>query len=80
MAKVFLDEITKAGYEGANYSSKAYLEYIWLDTGYPTWLAHYIDETNYQGDYTYWQFSSMVSIDGIYGYVDANVAYKNKMN
>ena len=80
MAKAFLDEIKKGGYEGMNYSSKAYLEKIWMDTTYPTWLAHYIDQTNYTGEYSIWQFSSMVSIDGVGGRVDCNVAYKNKMN
>ena len=80
MAKAFLDEIKKGGYEGMNYSSKAYLEKIWMDTTYPTWLAHYTNQTNYTGEYSIWQFSSMVNIDGVNGRVDCNVIYKNKMN
>ncbi len=78
MAKIFLDEMKKNGYEGMNYSSKAFLEEVWLDTTYPTWLAHYIDKTSYTGEYKMWQFSSMVSISGVSGRVDCNVLYLDR--
>ena len=42
MAHAYLDVFKEAGYEGMLYSSKSYLEKIWLETDYPIWLAHYI--------------------------------------
>lgn len=74
-AKAFLDTITKEGYEGALYSSKNYLENVWYDTGYDTWLAHYTSKTNYQGSYKYWQLCSNGKVDGIKGNVDINIMY-----
>ena len=70
-----MDTITEAGYEGMLYSSKNYLEDIWLDTTYPVWLAHYTSQTNYEGDYTYWQICNNGRVDGINGYVDINIRY-----
>lgn len=75
MSKVFLNTIEKHGYRGMNYSSKSYLEGIWFDTGYPTWLAHYTKQTNYEGDYMFWQFCNNGLVDGINGNVDLNVMY-----
>ena len=45
----------------------------------PVWLAHYTDETDYTGDYFIWQMCDDGVIDGIDGYVDIDVLYKNKM-
>ena len=75
MAKSFLDVITKNGYEGMLYSSKAYLENMWMDTGYPVWLAHYISKTTYEGDYIYWQMCNNGIVSGINEYVDINIRY-----
>lgn len=74
-AKVFLDTISSAGYKGGHYSSKTYLENIWYDTGYPTWLAHYTSKTNYKGEYDYWQMSDSGLVNGIDGGVDLDVMY-----
>lgn len=74
-AKVFLDEVSKAGYEGMLYSSKNYLEKVWFDIGYDTWLAHYTSQTNYEGEYRYWQFCSNGRVDGIKGNVDLDIMY-----
>lgn len=76
-AKVFLDTLKKSGYDGMLYSSKSYLEGLWMDIGYPTWLAHYTSETNYEGEYTFWQFCSNGVVDGINGDVDLDVMYLN---
>ena len=76
-AKVFLDTLKKSGYDGILYSSKSYLEGLWMDIGYPTWLAHYTSETNYEGEYTFWQFCSNGVVDGINGDVDLDVMYLN---
>lgn len=76
MANSFLDFFKDRGYEGLLYSSKSYLEQIWLESNYPVWLAHYTKQTNYQGDYVFWQLCSDGKIDGINGTVDINIRYK----
>lgn len=75
-AKVFIETINNAGYEGILYSSKSYLESIWLKWDEPVWLAHYTDKTNYQGKYRFWQMTSSCIIDGITeNTVDVNIMY-----
>lgn len=74
-AKAFLDTISNAGYTGVLYSSKNYLEKVWYDTGYETWLAHYTKQTSYKGQYRYWQMCSNGRVDGINGNVDINIMY-----
>lgn len=76
MAESFLETIEDAGYEGMLYSSKSYLENIWLPTKYDIWLAHYTIQTNYQGKYKLWQLCENGKIDGIDGAVDINVMYE----
>lgn len=76
MANSFLDYFKDRGYKGLLYSSKSYLEQIWLESNYPIWLAHYTKQTNYQGKYDYWQLCSDGKIDGINGTVDINIRYK----
>ncbi|MDE5539619.1 MAG: glycoside hydrolase family 25 protein, partial [Bacilli bacterium] len=76
MASSFLNIFKEAGYEGILYSSKNYLEQIWLKTDYPIWLAHYAPKTSYQGNYTFWQICSDGKVPGIYGDVDINIHYK----
>ncbi len=76
MANTFLDVFKEAGYQGMLYSSKSYLEQIWLKSNYPVWMAHYAYETNYAGEYSYWQMCNDGRVDGIYGDVDINIRYK----
>ncbi len=78
VATTFLEEIEKEGYEGMLYSSKTYLESIWYETPYQTWLAHYTDETNYQKDYKVWQLCNDGQVEGIEGAVDINVMYESE--
>ena len=75
MAEDYLDVFKKAGYEGMLYSSKYYLENIWLDTSYDKWLAHYVDNTTYEGDYSFWQLCDNGRVDGISGDVDIDIRY-----
>lgn len=75
IAKAYLGVIEKAGYNGMLYSSKNYLENVWFETKYPVWLAHYTEQTNYEGEYKVWQLCSNGLVDGIDGYVDVNVMY-----
>lgn len=77
MAHTFLETIEKGGYKGLLYSSKNYLERIWLPTEFDTWLAHYTSKTNYEGDYTFWQLCSDGRVDGINGAVDIDIMYLN---
>ncbi len=78
MAHTFLDTLKEAGYEGLLYSSKNFLEKIWMPTRYDTWLAHYTSKTNYQGEYTFWQLCSDGEVEGIKGAVDIDILYLNK--
>lgn len=78
VATTFLEEIEKEGYEGMLYSSKTYLESIWYETPYQTWLAHYTDETDYQKDYKVWQLCNDGQVEGIEGAVDINVMYESE--
>lgn len=78
IAKGFMDTVKDAGYDSMLYSSKTYLENIWLPTSYPVWLAHYTKNTNYTGDYSFWQMCSNGRVDGISGDVDINIRYIEK--
>ncbi|NLL44735.1 MAG: hypothetical protein GX247_03600, partial [Mollicutes bacterium] len=75
VARTFLNTIKENGYSAMNYSSKYFLEYIWDIDEYPVWLAHYIDQTNYKGEYVMWQLCDNGKIDGIKGNVDIDVLY-----
>lgn len=77
--ETFNKELNKHGYDAMLYSSKFYLENIWINkNNLPVWLAHYTDRTDYKGDYLMWQLSSIGKVDGINGNVDINIYYKNK--
>lgn len=75
MAKRFMDTVKDAGYDAMLYSSKTYLENIWMSVEYPVWLAHYTKNTNYAGDYSYWQICSNGRVDGINGDIDIDIRY-----
>lgn len=76
MADIFIDTVEKAGYKGMNYSSKTYLENMWMDSDNTIWLAHYTEKTNYKGKYKYWQICDNGLVDGVDGPVDVNVMYE----
>lgn len=74
----FADEMKKSGYDTILYSSKNFLNNFWTEStkaAYPVWLAHFIDETDYTGEYAMWQMSSGGTIDGIAGKVDLDILY-----
>lgn len=75
MAKRFMDTVKASGYDAMLYSSKTYLENIWMSVDYPVWLAHYTKNTNYAGAYSYWQICSNGRVDGINGDVDIDIRY-----
>lgn len=74
----FADEVTKLGYQPMLYSSRNFLYTIWSEKTKqlsPVWLAHYVDETNYEGEYEIWQASAYGRIPGIDGDVDMDIRY-----
>lgn len=80
MASSHLNFFKEKGYDGLLYSSKGYLEDIWLKQEFPVWMAHYtkdIEPSSYEGEYSYWQLCSDGKVDGINGSVDINIRYKN---
>lgn len=79
-SNTFLDRLKEEGYSGFLYSSKYYLENIWLPQDYDIWLAHYTTQTNYKGEYRMWQLCSNGRVDGIKGNVDIDVLYLDGVN
>ena len=76
--EAFCDEIEKGGYKAMLYSSRNFLQNIWENRNdRPVWLAHYVDETNYEGDFAIWQQSAYGILNGIDGDVDMNIRYND---
>lgn len=75
MADVFLKTIEEAGYKGMLYSSKTYLENIWMPLNYKIWLAQYNENPTYKGDYYMWQMCNNGKVSGISKEVDIDVMY-----
>lgn len=75
----FCDTVEAAGYTPMVYANpymlNNYLNPEDISDKYLIWLAHYTTETNYTGQYDYWQYSSDGSVDGIEGRVDMNFFY-----
>ena len=77
---VFVSEIKARGYSACLYNSKYYLETVWTSAAnHPLWLAHYVNSTNYQGQFFMWQHGCTGRIDGINGDVDLDVLYNNSL-
>ena len=81
MAKVFCSIVSNAGYKVGVYANRNWLMYK-IDTSQlpsycQVWLAHYTSKTDYPGEYQLWQYTSTGSVNGIDGYVDMNVGYRN---
>ena len=74
----FADIMTQNGYKTILYASKYYLEIIWQPAGYDVWLAHYVKQTSYEGEYTIWQTGSIGRIDGCSEDVDTDILFKSK--
>ena len=74
----FADIMTQNGYKTILYASKYYLEIIWQPAGYDVWLAHYVKQTAYEGDYTMWQTGSIGRIDGCSEDVDTDILFKSR--
>ncbi len=74
----FESELKNNGYDAMLYSSKYYLENVWLDyQDSKIWLAHYTSKTDYKGTYMMWQMTSLARINGITeNTVDIDILYK----
>ncbi len=78
--EVFAEEMQQHGYPVMLYSSRNFLRNFWYEQKeHPVWLAHYTDQTNYEGNYVMWQMSDKGRIHGITGDVDFNLLYTDKM-
>ena len=77
IADTFINTVEDAGYNGVLYGSKNYLKSIWKYHTKSVWLAHYTSQTDYDGEYFMWQMCDDGVIDGINGYVDIDILYKN---
>lgn len=78
---LFADEMERYGYSAMLYSSKTHLENFWyVQNDYPVWLAHYTDQTDYDGEYALWQMSCRGRIDGIAGDVDFDILYEDRVS
>ncbi len=77
----FADEIENCGYSAILYSSKNFLNNFWSEktkAAHPVWLAHFVDETDYEGEYAMWQASAYGHIPGINGDVDMDIQYLDR--
>lgn len=75
----FEKALKNAGYDSMLYSSKYYLENVWMNYDKSKiWLAHYTDKTDYKGKYMLWQMTSLGKVDGITdNTVDIDILYNN---
>ena len=73
----FEKTLKDSGYDAMLYSSKYYLENVWMHLeNSKVWLAHYTNKTDYQGNYMMWQMTSLAKIDGITeNTVDIDILY-----
>lgn len=86
IALAFCDTIKNAGYDAMVYANKTFLSKnldheVIENAGYDVWLAHYITNTNYTGDYKIWQYTSSGKIPGIANKVfDCNFMYSGTIS
>ncbi|MDE5966992.1 MAG: fibronectin type III domain-containing protein [Lachnospiraceae bacterium] len=79
ICNAFCETAEAMGYTAIVYANRSMLEaQVYADeisASYDIWLANYVNETKYKGDYAYWQYSSTGSVKGISGNVDCNFRY-----
>ena len=74
----FLNYVESKGYKGSRYGSKNYLTNAWQESKHLTWLAHYVSQTTYEGEYYMWQRCDTGKVNGINGAVDVDILYLDK--
>ena len=67
IAESFMQEIENNNYKSMNYGSATYHEKVWNTPKYPTWLAYYTDNNDFDEDYVMWQVASNGIVPGING-------------
>lgn len=83
MAKAYCSVIESAGYQPGVYASLNWWRTYLTDGSFNSWdrwVAQYYTECTYQGSYSFWQYSSAGSVDGISGNVDMNYCYASFKN
>lgn len=82
ICNAFCQTAEAMGYTGIVYANRSMLESqvyaSQIANQYDIWLANYVSETGYAGDYSYWQYTSTGSVKGITGNVDRNYRYMKK--
>ena len=77
--ETFYNAVHAYGYDACLYSSKNFLEDVWTnEKGHYVWLANYVSNTSYSGQYYMWQHANTGSIPGVNGDVDLNVLYLDR--
>ena len=74
--RVFKEVVEGAGYRCMLYGSRNFLKTAWDTEGEDVWLAHYVSQTDYDGQYSLWQ-TGVGTISGINGLVDLDVRYSH---
>ena len=72
--KAFCEQVIARGYTPMIYGSTSWLEDM-LDMSklpYDVWVAQYYKTCQYEGDYSFWQYTENGIVKGIDGYVDMN--------
>lgn len=78
LAKVFCEEVEKAGYQYGTYANKDWFSNVLTDKWYDNyikWVAQYNNECTYKGTLDIWQYTSSGNVPGINGRVDMNHCY-----
>lgn len=77
ICNAFSNTVQAAGYQTAVYANKNMLENAMVPAGLnaQVWLAHYVTETSYTGNYKYWQYTNKGTVSGITGQVDMDFWY-----
>lgn len=77
-ALIFLQQIQSEGYTAMYYSAPNFLASQFdVDqlSNYDFWLANYTTQTEFDGDFLYWQYASNGRVNGISGNTDCNFYY-----
>lgn len=78
----FCKVIENNGYESMVYGNRNFLikshDTNRLEKETTIWMANYTNQTNYGGDYSIWQYTSLGLVPGINGNVDKNFWYIDK--
>ncbi len=78
-AQAFCEVVQQAGYQPMVYGNQHHLDMLDLTgtlSAWPVWYAEYdVDEPTGQVDFTYWQYTTAGSVDGIEGSVDLDIQF-----